>query len=107
VSASLILGSLVPCIHSGIIAGCALMSVGTLRGSGSNVVLPKSDSSLYSAAGARVVLEQPVAGGVALRLGAEVTATLSRSGLSIDGQEIWSTPPVAGLLWLSVAVQIW
>jgi len=106
VNAALIAGSLVPCVHVlPAIFGCAVGTVGSLRGEGEGVPDPLTDSSLYASAGVRagafIGLEPPVG----LRLTLEGGAVLTPTVLELNGSEVWSSPPVYGALGVAAEVR--
>jgi hypothetical protein len=105
VEGSLILGALVPCVHLGPALGCAVLAAGGLRGTGSGVDRPRTDTTFFAAVGPRLALEYPVATPLAFRAWIDGLATVTRTSLSLDGAEAWRTPPVAGTLGAGLVVR--
>ena len=100
VSSSLVLGTLAPCGHVSIFSGCALAVVGALRGE--NVGAQVRDTTPFAAAGARAGLELPIYGALGVRISADLLATLTRTALSIDDVEVWTTPPAHGAVGIAI-----
>lgn len=98
--ASLLAASVVPCGHYGWFAGCAVVSVGSLRAEGIGVPRTAGGSAVYAVAGLRAGIEWPIPRleAVALRASAEALVTLHPiEAARIDDREVWRTPPFAGL----------
>lgn len=96
VESSLLTLSVVPCFHHRAFFGCAVVSGGVFRAEGIGFARPQRISSATWTAGGRLGAEIPIVGPLHLSVGAELTAALSRIGLSTeDGTSLWSTPPVA------------
>jgi hypothetical protein len=95
VSSSLLLGNIVPCIHFGPARACVLASAGVLRSSGEGVSDPNQDTRFYASLGARAGAELPLGQRFALAAHVDFNATLTRVTLSLDGRDVWKTPPVS------------
>ena len=102
VQSSLLLASVVPCVHHGIALVCAIAAAGALQGSGVDVPDPQHATTAYLAGGARLGAELPLAGPLALRIRLEVLATPTRTALRIDGRDRWVTPTLSGNLGAGV-----
>jgi len=98
VDASLVAAGLVPCFHHGPLAACALGYAGVLRGTGSNVSVPRHASTFYAALGARLALAIPLGGIFALDVHLDGLGTLTHTTLEIDGVPVWTTPPLSAVL---------
>jgi hypothetical protein len=96
VSSSLLLLNVVPCLHLGPGRACVLASAGVLRSSGEGVSDPNQDTRFYASVGARGGVELPLGERFAIAAHADFNATLTRVTLSLDGREVWKTPPVSG-----------
>jgi hypothetical protein len=96
ISASVLLGSAVPCFHFGVARACALVAAGVLRGSGESVTTPKQSTNFYSALGARAGIELPLGAHLAIGAHADLLATLTRITLRLDDRDAWKTPPASG-----------
>jgi hypothetical protein len=107
VSASLLLGSLVPCVHAGVVLVCGLGSVGALSGSTEGIAMPANDTTVFAAVGARLGVEVTIAGPIAVRAHADVQATLTRTALRVGGESAWTTPPVSGALGSALVGSFW
>jgi hypothetical protein len=105
---SVLAAALVPCGHWWWLAGCGIVSLGTLRAESVNLAHGKDDSGLYAAAGLRAGLEWPIPSlpRLALRLSGEGLVTLRpvTARRSDDGRAVWKAPPVAGLLGAGAVV---
>ncbi len=106
VKSSLLLGSLVPCLHHDPFVACVVGSIGAMRGAGAGVDVASTDTTFYAAVGPRVGLEADLAawGGATfvLRGFVDVLATLVRTTLRIQAVDVWTTPPVAVLAGLAL-----
>jgi hypothetical protein len=91
------------CLRVGIGIGCAAVQAGIFQGRGVDLI----DARTQTAAFASV----DVAGGVAIPLGesssflvlGEVRAPLTRTGLNVEGETVWTAPPLAFGLRLGIA----
>jgi len=98
VSTSLWVGSVVPCIHAQALLVCAVGSVGSLYGEGTELATPRSGNGLYVAAGARTGLEIALPGTLFFRPEVDLMATLKRNELLVDGATAWTASPFSALL---------
>lgn len=87
----LFLGSLVPCLGLGVFQGCLVGSLGALQFEESS----SRQTSLMAQAGARVALRFEPWDHVVVSPWVEGAAVLTRTTLSLDGQPLWVTWPVA------------
>jgi hypothetical protein len=95
-----LLGSVAPCVHADVtlassLEACALFSLGTFHESGSDLQSPHTGSAPYAAAGARVGVELPLRGPVFYVAHVDGLATLTRHSVQIDGQTVFTLPPLA------------
>lgn len=95
VRASVLAGSIVPCLHYEIVVGCALASYGSLRGAGSGVLTAREDRSPWAAVGVRVGIEAELFGPVAFRFHVDGLALLTRTTLRVQDTDVWTTPALA------------
>ncbi len=100
VRGALLAAMLVPCLHAEPFRACALAQGGAFLGSSADIDQPRRVSTPWAAVGGRVGIEVPILPGGALlvRLGFDILATLTRTRLSLHGQEVWVSPPVSGAL---------
>ncbi len=103
VSASLLVGSFVPCVHRGVILGCLLGTFGAMRASGESVTSPLHEDKFYAAAGGRVGVEIPIGSFLATQLHGDVLAPLTQITLRLNDRDVWTTPVVSGSLGASLA----
>jgi hypothetical protein len=107
VGATLLLALLIPCARLRSFGLCALLGMGALKGRGVDLAVSGHDTTFYAAAGARLSLEVPLLPQrLALDLHLDGLAPLTRTGLRIDGAEVWATPPIAGGLGAILQVLI-
>lgn len=107
VGATLLLALLVPCARLRSFGLCALLGMGALKGRGVDLAMAGHDTTFYAAAGARLSYEIPLLPQrLALDLHLDGLAPLTRTGLRIDGAEVWATPPIAGSLGAILQVLI-
>lgn len=97
-----------PCLHQdlarrGSLAACALGAVGAMQGASLSpgATTPSRDSTLYAAAGLRLVYESPRIGVFGLRVHGDLLAPLTPTGVRFNGREVWSTPVVSVALGLA------
>jgi hypothetical protein len=104
VSTTSSLAAVVPCIHAGPIALCAVGAVGVVRGQGKGVDKPSTDSSFAAAGGARLAVELPVLPEFRLRAGVDAMATIYGTRLTLAGREAWASPPLWASTWAGALV---
>jgi hypothetical protein len=88
-------GSLVPCLHLGVLYGCGVASLGWLTATSLSGV-GFTNGAPWVAAGPRVGVEVEVSPRVALRAWAEVLADLTRNSLWFGGRDVYDLGPVSG-----------
>jgi hypothetical protein len=103
VETTLLLASIVPCVHYHSWMGCALVSAGALRGAGKEVDVPRKATTAYVATGARVGAEIPLSRPLALQIHLDVLAPLIRTTLRLNNADAWTTPPLSAALGAAVA----
>jgi hypothetical protein len=103
VRSSVLLVSLLPCVHRGIALVCALGSIGSLRSTGLGGD-GRTDASLFAAAGARLGAEVPFSDSVRGRFVLDLAATLSGARLRYGDPptEVWSSPLFSGALGAAI-----
>jgi len=94
VSASLVSALAVPCLHAGAFGACALVELGALQGTGRAVDVPKRDTTVLFALGARVMAEVFLASWLYLRPAVDLLAPITRTTLRIGERPVWTTPPL-------------
>ena len=99
VRSSVIVASLLPCAHRGIVLVCASGTVGAIRSSGTGFAA-RSQSDPYVAAGARLGLEVPFGGSVLGRFTFDIAATVLGARLRYGDppSDVWQSPPLCGAL---------
>ena len=103
-SASLLVASLVPCVHFRKLAACALATAGALRAAGGGGLLaPRQVTVPYVALGARLAVAIPVTTRLSLAVHGDLATPLTKTELDVDGSAVWSTPALAFALGLGVA----
>ena len=102
VTAGSYVATLVPCGHYSVAYLCGVGTLGLLHAESSDIVHPRSDSTLLAAAGGRLGLEWPVSRGVALRAHLDIVLDLRRATFLFDGQDAWTAPVLAGTGGLGV-----
>jgi hypothetical protein len=107
VNASLIAASIAPCVHFlPPLFGCAVATIGSLRGEGEGVDRALSDSSLYASAGLRAGAAFEIERPLLLRITAEGGGVLTPTELLLNGSEVWSSPAVYGALGVAAEVRL-
>lgn len=94
VLASLALGLVVPCVHVGVLAACAVAGGGAMSGEGRGTIVTTTESSAYAVAGARAALELPLGGAIAAHLSLEGLAPLVSTTLRLRGLDVWRSSPI-------------
>jgi hypothetical protein len=102
VGSSLLVASVVPCWQPAAPFLCALISMGTVRGSGDKVTDPRSDSGFYAAAGARLGTAFPLYERLSMRLHLDLLSTLTRFTLQVGEQPVWKAPPFSSAAGLAL-----
>jgi hypothetical protein len=103
---SLILATFVPCFRTDRWGGCALASVGTLEASGPRLTSVGSQGNAFYGLGGRLFYELPLGSGLSLQAHVDLLGAVSHISLWIGGSEVWSMPPIAGSLGLSVGFSL-
>ncbi len=85
-----------PCWHAGVLAACAVGTVGRISGRGGRVSAPRDDSGITASVGAALGPELPLVAPLVAAARVEGAYALSRPVLVLDGQQAWRQPP-AGL----------
>jgi hypothetical protein len=91
-------GTVVPCVHHGMLFGCALGTVG--RQSASYEI--EDDSAWFGGGGVRAGIELPVIDPVALRLSGDLVATAATGRMSVGTMERWRSPTISGVVTAGV-----
>jgi hypothetical protein len=102
---SLLMGSLVPCLQRGILEGCVLLSAGAVRAAGRDLVDPRHVSAPFVAFGARMGVELPMGSVLAAGAHVDVLAPITELVLRVDGQAVWTSPPISGALGLTIGAR--
>jgi len=90
--ASLLAGTLAPCLASDTLGGCGLLTLGALQTNGEGIPLPASQSTFYAALGARFEYTPTLFGKLELLLQFDALKPLTPVSLRVAGAEVWHTP---------------
>jgi hypothetical protein len=101
VASSLVVGSIVPCVHLGPGFVCAVVSAGTIDAT-STARVQYDARQPWWAAGARIGAELPLSRALSLRLYGELLATMTPYQLAIDNVT-FDLSPLAGGIGLALA----
>ncbi len=104
-SASLVVASLVPCAHAGMVATCVLVTGGAQRVAGRGLLDSRHATLPYLGFGVRLAFALPVTARMSLALHGDVTAPVTETKLTVDDSVVWTSPPVAFALGLGVAIR--
>lgn len=96
-----VMGSIAGCAHMGRWVGCALGSAGALWASGHGFDQNLSSTTPLIALGGRLGLRQQIVGLTELEWFVDVRAPLTRTELTVDGMEAWTSKPLMGTLGLA------
>jgi hypothetical protein len=102
-SSALYLATLVPCVHHGSLAACALASAGAQRVAGHGLVQARGATDVYAALGGRLGADVPLSAHLALTVHGDVTAPVTRMHVLVDEGTVWTSPALAVALGLGVA----
>jgi hypothetical protein len=98
VEASAFSGAIVPCGYIDVFQMCGVVTLGARQVKALDVVNPKTQSAFFVSVGARLGLEIPLSGAIALRANGELGAPLLRSEYTIDGISRATSSVVEGSL---------
>jgi hypothetical protein len=84
-----------PCARYRVASLCAVGAVGLLYGRADDITDPRSDSTLFATAGARLGADWPLSGAISLRTHLDASAELRRIHLQIGGSDGWISPLAA------------
>ena len=101
VSASLISAALVPCVEGPVLFGCAVVEAGALQGTGQDVTNAKRDTTPLIAGGFRAGVQLRAESRWLVRGHLDALAPVTRTTLSVNGEPVWTTPPVGLALVVS------
>lgn len=102
VSASLLVGTIAPCLKMRRLGLCALAQLGALNAEGIGAGLPEMDTAFYAAAGIRPFIELPIVEQWLVRFHPDLTAPLTPTSTTVAGTTVWSTPAIAIALGLDI-----
>ena len=105
-SASLMLASLLPCVHVGVGFACAVGSLGALQGSGEDVSRPAKATTVFAAAGVRGGTDVPITESLGVVGFVDLRTNLTRTTLRLNDREVWSTPAFGGDLGVVLRGQL-
>ena len=83
--------SVVPCIHVGTSAWCAVLTAGVSHGSSDRLNQPHAATSPLLALGTRVAWEYPDGAALALRIHADVIARVTSTHFDVDDMPVWQS----------------
>ena len=106
VSSRVVLGSVIPCFHTGPAFVCPMGSLGLLTGSSSSIAGPRSNSMLFASVGARVGVELNLSGPLALFSATELGVPMTRPEFRIDGRSVYQQPAITGSVLLGLLVNL-
>jgi hypothetical protein len=115
VSAYVLYGSLVPCVHPAslrrvLLDFCAVGSLGALRGDASNVARSQPSTDTFATVGPRIHGVWMLSEGFGLGAAVDVPVTVSRVHLDIEQggerHEVWASSPVGFVAGLSLVARL-
>jgi hypothetical protein len=104
ISAYVVTGSLVPCVHFYGAAACALFSAGALHAQGRGLNDAQQITRSYVAMGARLAYALPLSRRISLLFHGDVTTPLASTELQVDHESVWTTPHVAAALGIGLGI---
>jgi hypothetical protein len=96
---------LVPCLHLGPVAVCAVVEGGSLEASGRDIEPQYARAVPVLMAGGRVAFEWPSRSTFALRAHADLVANLDPAHLVLGEDAVWDAPPLSGTLGAGALVR--
>ena len=102
VSSSLAEGSLLSCARPSVALFCLEFSLSRLSVEGSGVSRPEADSTWIPRIGPRVGVDWALSESLAARAQANALFALSRPRVVLDGETVWNSPALGGLLSFSL-----
>ena len=90
--------TLSPCYHLRPALVCAVGVLGSLRARTTGLSAGRTDSALFAAVGARLGLEWPLLGPLAIRANADALFTARPLTGEVNETAVWEVPPFTGLL---------
>ena len=102
-SASLLVASVVPCVHVRGAAACALVTGGVLRVAGTGLVDQRHATLPYLGFGARLAYALPITERAAVLFQGDVTAPVTRTKLTVSDSVVWTSDAAAFTLGVGVA----
>ncbi len=104
VSAWLLAGSLVPCVHARWTSVCALATLGAMHvAGGGGLENPRHTTLPYLAFGIRAAVSLPLTPRLSLALQGEVTTPITEIQLTVGSEVVWVSPTVATAVGLAMA----
>jgi hypothetical protein len=91
------------CLHLGPAQGCLGVELGVLQGRALDVTDPRTHTSFFSAAAARLGFGLELGPVLALRLAGELRVPLVRTALRVNDTTVWDAPALGGGLRLELA----
>ncbi len=104
VSTSLLTGAVAPCWASGGLRLCGVLMAGALLARSDGISPAERDATAFAGVGVRPMLATRLTGPLYLVGSVEGLLLLRRLALELRGEEVWSSPIVAGTAGLGVAV---
>jgi hypothetical protein len=105
VTASILAAAVVPCVHVGVVFGCAGVALGALRGEGQGIETPHDGSHLFAAASVRGGAELAVTRSFWVRGHLDGVAPLTRIALQLAEQDVWRMPSLAARVGVTAGVR--
>lgn len=91
-TASLLTGALTPCLTTGTLAGCGLVTLGAMNTRGESIPNASSQSSFYAALGTRFEYTPVLFDDFQLLTQIDALKPLTPVSLRAHGEEVWHTP---------------
>lgn len=98
VSTRLLVVPIAACGHLGPASLCALSLLGDAHGESTDITSPRAQSLFFAALGPRVGLMLPLGAGVFVRATGDLLFPITPFSLDINGQTVWASGAVMGLV---------
>jgi hypothetical protein len=94
--------ALVPCRTFGLLIGCAVGAAGLLHGEGRGIPQARAATGPWLGLGARLGVRVPLGRAAALEAHADAVAPVLRTRLLVGEAAVWTTPPAAASIGLTL-----
>ena len=95
-----------PCLRADVVTVCAVGAVGALWVEGRGYEDARATTAWLATVGGRLAVAMAIGRTFSLRVHAEVAANLAQTSLRLGDEEVWGTPPLAGILGVTILARM-